>query len=132
MLDYFLLIRAMELLADSLVFGIRISNFFFLLYVWLLNKLLPTATNQKPTNHPTSQGSNIYIWIKSPQNLKHHTITETFCSCQNHSSIGAHDKSNAVDNWKQAYIPHLGYIHIYDTKGNQNFQIVTIRNGDRL
>lgn len=44
MLDYFLLIRAIEFLGDSLTYAIRISNFFFCLYTWLLTKPFPTYT----------------------------------------------------------------------------------------
>lgn len=51
LLDYALLIRGIEFLEASLIFAVRISNFFFLLCVWLLNKLRPIATNnQQPTS----------------------------------------------------------------------------------
>ena len=67
-LDYFLLIRVIEFLGASLIFTVRISNFFllFLLFAPLL-KLQPTATNNPPTDS-ASQGSSIYMPSeKSPE-----------------------------------------------------------------
>ena len=64
LLDYFLLIRGIEFLGASLIFTIRISNFFllFLLCAQLLNKL------QQTNNPTTSQGPSIYIPSKkSPE-----------------------------------------------------------------
>ena len=52
----------------------------------------------------------MYILSNNPQNFKHHTITETICSWQNHAPARARAKSSsaAMDNMKQAHIPHLG------------------------
>jgi hypothetical protein len=60
LLDYFLLIMGTELLGASLMFTIRISDFFLLLFLLCLpkyNQLQPIAikNNQKTTNQPTSK-----------------------------------------------------------------------------
>lgn len=105
-LDYFLLIRGVQFLEANLILAIRVSNFFFLflLCIGLCNKPWPTATS----NHPASQGSSIYRPLKSPQNSKCHTITETICSWQNHAPAPAQGKSQSAtgDNlgWKQKHI----------------------------
>ena len=53
----------------------------------------------------------VFIYpLKSPQNYKHQTITETICSWQNDIPARAQDKSQsaAEDSLKQPHIPHLG------------------------
>jgi hypothetical protein len=103
--DYFLLAKNIKFLEASLIFAIRISNFFlFLLCTELLNKL------QLINNNPASQGLSIHIPSLEyiPQNSKRHTLTETICSWQNHSRAHGKSESAAVDNLKQPHIPHLG------------------------
>ena len=81
-LDYLLLIRGLKFLGANLIFAVKMSN------LYLLNKPQSTATNQQePTTtnykHPLPKPSWVLAFIcplKSPQNSKRHTITETICS----------------------------------------------------
>ena len=88
LLNYFLLVRGTEFCEASLIFAIRISNFFFV-HTYLTNpdQQAPTATNQQPTTHPDSLGALALIHpLKDPQNPQCHIITETICCWQNHAS----------------------------------------------
>lgn len=90
-LDYFLLIRYVKFLGASLIFTIRTSNFFFLLFllcIQLLNIPQPTANTHNQTTHHSQQqpiygGSSIYKHAEQSQCSKCHTIAETLCRWQN-------------------------------------------------
>lgn len=67
-----------EFLGTSLIFGVRISSFFFLHCGWLLNELrLPSLTT---TNSLTLGALAIINLLRSLQYSKCHTIAETICS----------------------------------------------------
>lgn len=95
-----LLIRCVKFLGRSLIFEVRISNFFFLLSCFFFVHDYLTNCHQQeptPTNHkPTSVGALAFMYpLKSSQNFKHHTITETICSWQKHASAKAWGKSQS-------------------------------------
>jgi hypothetical protein len=58
LLAYFLLFRVIEFLGESLIFEVRMSNFFLLfLFTQLFNKLWPTTTNnnKQTTSNSTTK-----------------------------------------------------------------------------
>jgi hypothetical protein len=83
-LNYFLLNRGIKFLGASLIFVVRISNFFFsafLFYAGLLNKPQPPTTKNLPTTHPASQSLCIYILFeKSPE-------FQTSYNCRNYMPL---------------------------------------------
>ena len=95
-LDLFLLIRAVESVGESLIFAFRISSFFFCCS-FFAHDYLTNSDQQQPTNNqePTlSLRALAFIHpLKSSQNSKCHTITETICSWQNHAPARAQGKS---------------------------------------
>jgi hypothetical protein len=68
------------------------------------------TTNKTPTNPLGYWGASIYYPLKSAQNYKHHTITESICNWQNHTSARALgiSQSAAADSPKQPHIPTPG------------------------
>ena len=92
-LDYFLLIRGV--LGASLIFAVRICNFFFLflLCARLLNN------NKGPSTHTASFGSSIYILSGNS--------TEFQLTHNHRNSAAGKSWSVAVDSLKQPGVPHL-------------------------
>lgn len=89
-------------LGTSLIFTVRISNFFllwlFLPYTWLLKKL-QTLTNKQ---QPALPLWHLYTLLKSPQNSKCHACSaETICSLQNHTLLEheANHSQRLQSNW---------------------------------
>lgn len=87
-LDYFPLMRSTGFHGTSLLFAIRITNFFsflFLLCAQPLNKPRPAATHShQPTNHSFSRSPRIYIPSDEFPEFKPHTIAESIFSWQSH------------------------------------------------
>lgn len=77
-LDYFLLTRGIELHGVSLIFAVRISNFF-----------LHVSSCERDQQHSTAQPAP----LKSPQDSKHGTVTETVYPWQSHGPAKAGGKS---------------------------------------
>jgi hypothetical protein len=90
-LDFFLLIRGIEVLGASLIFSGRylISSccFFFFVHYYLINhnqQQLTTANNQQST--PLLRALAFTYPLKSPQIPN---ITETICSCKHDKCVKA-------------------------------------------
>jgi hypothetical protein len=108
--------RGVEFLGASLIFAVRVSNFFFSsLHTWL-DKPQQTAPNSNhlPTGQPAaapSMGKGValaFVYpLKSPLNFKCHTLTEIICSWQNHALARAQGKSQSPA-VKQPISPYLG------------------------
>lgn len=74
------------------------------------SKLQTMLPEQPPTINLTFAALQFVYPLKNPQNSKHHTITGTVCSWQNHASAGEQSKSQsaAVDILKRSHIPTPG------------------------
>lgn len=95
--------RGFKFLGASLILTDRVSNFFFFMYNYLTNH------NQKTYQSPQLSGPFIHP-LRSPQNSKHHSITETICHQQNHvpARWSTRQVTVAVDSLQQPHVPHLG------------------------
>lgn len=77
-MDYFLLTRGIEPPGVSLIFAVRISNFF-------LHVSSCEGDQQQSTAQPAP--------LKSPQDSMHGTVAETVCRWQSHGPAKAGGKS---------------------------------------
>lgn len=76
-LDYFLLIRDIKFVEASLIFAVRISNFFFV-HDYLIN-----CHQQQPTKTQHFSRALAFIYsLRSSQDSKRHTTAETICTWQ--------------------------------------------------
>jgi hypothetical protein len=97
-----LLPRGVEFLGASLIFNVRISNFFLLFpfaqdYLTNCNQQQSTAMNQQPT---LPLGTLAFIYpLKSSQNSRCHTITETILSWQKIIPLLEHEANHSQLLW---------------------------------
>lgn len=77
-MDYFLLTRGIEPPGVSLIFAVRISNFF-----------LHVSSCERDQQQSTAQPAP----LKSPQDSMHGTVAETVCRWQSHGPVKAGGKS---------------------------------------
>jgi hypothetical protein len=107
-LDYFLLIRSGQFLGASLVFEVRLYNFFlFLLCPQLLYKLQPTVTNS-PIAARLPPRVLVFIYpLKSPRIPNITCLQKQFATGNSPPPPSTRQDTAAVDNQKQLHSPHL-------------------------